>query len=96
MIKMNNKQRYIFRLITEQLNESYGDTLHEGDTDLEMATSAYKKVSKFLDLNKVKKGMTVKEFQLWKKYRHNDMIEQSYPLPSKILKELSKIGVKPY
>lgn len=73
MKKIIGKKKCI-ELITNALNEVYGNTLWEDNTDLRMAKAVLKKLSPYLLIdNKI--DMTEEEFKKWKKSRTPDCAE---------------------
>ena len=66
MNKLTKKQ-YI-RLIADAMNEAYGNTLVEYDTDINMAKAVLKKFNKYLYF-RVESASSKREFEQWKKER---------------------------
>ena len=63
------KREYI-QLIAETLVDTYGDTLIEGDTDLDMAKAVLKRLSTYLYFHE--HDTTPKEFKQWRKELYDE------------------------
>lgn len=70
MNKLTRKQ-YI-KLVCETLLDTYGESLAEFDTDIEMAEAVVKKMKKYLYFSS-ETAKTQREYQEWKKRRVNCM-----------------------
>jgi hypothetical protein len=67
----NSREGYI-KEIAEAMNEVYGDTLTEYDTDIMMAEAVVDKLSDYLFFGPSGYGLSKKDFNKWKRERTNE------------------------